>query len=26
VIGSRSIHISGFFAADDGDELKDDYE
>ncbi|XP_047176032.1 peptidyl-prolyl cis-trans isomerase FKBP53 isoform X1 [Vigna umbellata] len=26
VIGSRSIHLSGFFAADDGDELKDDYE
>ncbi|KAK7406020.1 hypothetical protein VNO78_07634 [Psophocarpus tetragonolobus] len=26
VIGSRSIHISGFFAAVDGDDLKDDYE
>ncbi|XP_014519376.1 peptidyl-prolyl cis-trans isomerase FKBP53 [Vigna radiata var. radiata] len=26
VIGSRSIHLSGFFATDDGDELKDDYE
>lgn len=26
VIGSRSIHLSGFFVADGGDELRDDYE
>ncbi|RDX95849.1 Peptidyl-prolyl cis-trans isomerase FKBP53 [Mucuna pruriens] len=26
VIGSRSIHLSGYFAADDGDDLRDDYE
>ncbi|KAL2347293.1 hypothetical protein Fmac_001293 [Flemingia macrophylla] len=26
VIGPRSIHLSGFFAADEGDSLKDDYE
>ncbi|MCI11918.1 peptidyl-prolyl cis-trans isomerase FKBP53-like [Trifolium medium] len=26
VIGSRSIHLSGYFVADDGDDLRDDYE
>ncbi|KAI4351891.1 hypothetical protein L6164_006195 [Bauhinia variegata] len=26
VLGSRSIHISGFFVADDEDDLRDDYE
>ncbi|XP_028756455.1 peptidyl-prolyl cis-trans isomerase FKBP53 [Neltuma alba] len=26
VIGPRSIHLSGFFEAADGDELRDDYE
>ncbi|KAH1223236.1 Peptidyl-prolyl cis-trans isomerase FKBP53 [Glycine max] len=26
VVGSRSIHLSGYFAADDGDDLRDDYE
>ncbi|XP_054786429.1 peptidyl-prolyl cis-trans isomerase FKBP53 [Prosopis cineraria] len=26
VIGPRSIHLSGYFEADDGDELRDDYE
>ncbi|XP_019424030.1 PREDICTED: peptidyl-prolyl cis-trans isomerase FKBP53 [Lupinus angustifolius] len=26
VIGPRSIHLSGYFVADDGDDLRDDYE
>ncbi|XP_020230014.1 peptidyl-prolyl cis-trans isomerase FKBP53 [Cajanus cajan] len=26
VIGPRSVHLSGFFAATDGDALRDDYE
>ncbi|KAL5182061.1 Peptidyl-prolyl cis-trans isomerase FKBP53 [Glycine soja] len=26
VVGSRSIHLSGYFADDDGDDLRDDYE
>ncbi|XP_057761888.1 peptidyl-prolyl cis-trans isomerase FKBP53 [Arachis stenosperma] len=26
VIGPQSIHLSGYFVADDGDDLRDDYE
>ncbi|GAV89419.1 FKBP_C domain-containing protein [Cephalotus follicularis] len=26
VVGSRSIHLSGYFVADDGDYLRDEYE
>ncbi|CAL0314542.1 unnamed protein product [Lupinus luteus] len=26
VIGPRSIHLSGYFVADDGDDLRDDFE
>ncbi|XWS50666.1 hypothetical protein CRYUN_Cryun12cG0105800 [Craigia yunnanensis] len=26
VIGTRSIHLSGYFVADDGDHLRDEYE
>lgn len=26
VIGTRSIHLSGYFASDNGEELRDDYE
>lgn len=26
VIGPRSVHLSGFFVADEGDVIRDDYE